>query len=203
MGLAPDAEAVLHELAGAAGSSRDLVTSLNDLLVHATQAVPSCLGASIALSRHSLPVILTVRATADPDRLQPVLSSLAIRLPRFNAPAVDDDGGSRSLTLYASAAHAFTSLTSDLLALLDLDPRQAIFDGHLELPEQDTTGDALRGQLADLSHTDLALGVLLDRGVLPAAGRRELERLASENRTTIGAAARRILAAVRRTETDT
>ena len=196
MGLPPDAEAVLHQLADSGGSGRDLAVALNDLLLLATQAVPSCLGVTLTISRHNLPVTITVRTA--PQHEPPVLSSLAVQLP---APATEGHHGAadaRALTLYAAAANAFAGVAANLLALLDLDPRRALLDGHLELPPVDATASALKRQLDDVSDTDLALGALLDKGMLLDAGRRELERLASLNRTTTDGAARLILAALRR-----
>jgi hypothetical protein len=87
-------------------------------------------------------------------------------------------------------------MAADLLAHLDLDPRQAIIDGHLDLPAEDHTGHNLRGQLNDPT-SDLALGVLFDRGQLPVEGRLELERLAAQNNSSIATAARLVLDAVR------
>lgn len=200
MGLSPDAEAVLHELGATGTSGRDLAVALNDLLVLAIQAVPTCLGITLTVSRHGFPVTITARGAPQHD--QPVRSSLAVRLPSPSSPHDHDATGGRALTLYAAAPNAFPSLAADLLALLDLDPRRAMVDGHLELPPDDFTGDALRLQLDALSHTDLALGALLDKGFLPEDGRHELERLATHNHTTIDQAAMLILAALRRPPPD-
>lgn len=195
MGLPSDAEAVLHELAASGGSDWDLAEQLEDLLRHAVVAVPSCQAVSLTASRYGLPVTLT--ALTEPLRHQPVLSSLAVHLPAEATYPEPGGAGSRTLTFYAGAPGAFVSLTADLLALLDLDPRRAMIDGHLELPTDDDTGGDLRAQLAAVSATDLALGALLDKGLLPEAGQRELERLARVNRTTVDGAARLVLAAIR------
>jgi hypothetical protein len=191
--LSADADAVLHELTASAGTNSDLVGGLDALLVHATKAVPSCLGVSLTLSRRGSPI--TLAALTEGREGERVHSSLAIRLP---TPAGDEVTGERALILYAATTEAFGALALDLLALLDLDPGKAILDGHLDLPAGDGLAPGLRGQLDDVRTIDLALGVLLDRGVLTTAGWAELERLVAHSGTSVVAAALLVLDAVRR-----
>lgn len=192
MGLPPDANTSLHALAADGGSDRDLVFGLQQLLVHACQAVPSCLGVSLTLVRALMPVTLV--ALTSPADGHHVLSSLAVRLPSPAGSQADPD---RSLTVYAAAAGAFVPIAADLLALLDLDPRRAIIDGHLDLPHADPAAAMLTGQLEAVTVVDRALGVLLDKGLPQPASRVALESLAARRNIDVAKAAGLILNTVR------
>jgi hypothetical protein len=192
VGISPDAAAVLRRLA-ARGNDRDLAAGLDDLLAHVTRAVPSCLGISLTMRRNGSPI--TLAALSGDRHGQPVRSSLALHLPT-GSPAEVTAG--RGLTLYATAPDAFAAIAKDLQTLLDLDPHHAMVDGHLDLPPDDETGSLVGGQLDDLSAIDVALGVLLDRGMVAADGRLELERLAVSSGSSVATAARLVLEAVRR-----
>ncbi len=125
----------------------DLAARVRALLRLTTTSVPSCSGLRLTLTRDNLPV--TVTALTLDAGLEPVRSSLAIRLPHnpltnstrpppgrpppgSPQPGSPPPGG--ELVLYASCRRAFQSVAVDLLTLLDLDPRRAVLDRHLHCP---------------------------------------------------------------------
>ena len=98
------------------------------------------------------------------------------------------------MTLYASARGALRQTASELLTLLDLDPRRANLDTSLQLPTRHGATSDLATSLDDESASNQALGVLLDRhGLLAAQGRGELTRLAAAENVDVPSAARRLL----------
>lgn len=187
MTLTAEMVAQVHALVP--GDPGVLTESLEGLLTASVEAVPSCLGVSLTVHDHGEPHRLTVLARGAASR--PVLSSLQLRLPgQASTGAV--------LALYAGRARALDRAAAEFLVLLDLDPRRASLDQDLVLPDVRTHADDFGQALADGSAVARALGVLLDRdGLLPAAGRGELERLATRGGTSLPGAARGVLTSVR------
>ncbi len=95
--------------------------------------------------------------------------------------------------LYASGRRAFQSVAVDLLTLLDLDPRRAVLDRHLALPDLADAADTLAAQLDDRSAVERGVGVLLARGLPEDQGRQELTRRAAAHGHDLPAAARQLL----------
>jgi len=182
-----DIIAHLRALARPSGAPETLSRALEELLLGVLRAAPSCLGVSLTLVRQGLPV--TVTSLSLSAGLTEVRSSLAVQLPRRAA----QDGPGPLLVLYSGAAGALDQLRLDLLALLDLDPRKVCIDTHLALPDLATEADVLAAQLDDLSALNQAVGVLLDRGLLPEQGRALLDDLAAAGDTSAVAAARLLL----------
>jgi hypothetical protein len=103
------------------------------------------------------------------------------------------------LILYSGNAGAFERLRVDLLALLDLDPRRAVTDANLSLPDLADPMEAVNvivEQLDDVAVVERALGVLLDQAHLPEQCRAELAGRAEAQGLTVPDAARFLLATV-------
>jgi len=95
--------------------------------------------------------------------------------------------------LYASGRRAFQSVAVDMLTLLDLDPRRAVLDRHLALPDLADDADTLAAQLDYRSAVERAVGVLLARGLPADQGRQELTRRAGAHGHNLPSAARQLL----------
>ena len=176
--------------AAAAAGHAEVVVELGRLLELAVLAVPTCLGASLIIHGRGESVAFSeLRAGWNGV---PVLASLAVRLPRPPANPVRDGGA--ELRIYAGAPHAFAHTAPWLLALMDMTARQMTLDAHLELPDLGQERAARNRWLTEQTVVDRALGVLLDRGLLPGAGRLELDRLAALGGTTALEAAHLLLA---------
>jgi len=95
--------------------------------------------------------------------------------------------------LYASGRRAFHPVAVDLLTLLDLDPRRAVLDRHLALPDLADAADTLAAQLDDRSAVERGVGVLLARGLPEGQGRQELTRRAGAHGHDLPSGARQLL----------
>ena len=191
MRLPAELAAQFHRLATHSQPTHDIGRTLEELLVLAVVAVPSCL--AISLTMHDRARRVTVAAHTEADAWVPVASSLAIELPDQESST---SAASRRvvLTLYASARGALRQTASELLTLLDLDPRRANLDTALQLPTRHDAASDLAATLDDESAINQALGVLLDRhGLLAAQGRDALTRLATAENVDVPSAARRLL----------
>lgn len=177
----------LRALVEAVGADADLSGELWHLLTLAAAAVPSCLGLSLVFGPPDPP--LTLSALVPPATAGPVLASLVVHLPRRSTA----DAGTQ-LVLYSGAVGAFDDVAPDLLALLDLSSRHLTRDAHLALPDSSRSALVLRDELDDRSAVARAIGMLLDRGLLPDAGYRELLRRGTERGGDAAAAARTLLA---------
>lgn len=167
-----------------------------------TTSVPSCSGLRLTLTRDNLPV--TVTALTLDAGLEPVRSSLAIRLPHnpltnsTSLPPGSPPPGRSSpdgaeLVLYASGRRAFHPVAVDMLTLLDLNPGRAVLDRHLALPDLADAADTLAAQLDDRSAVERGVGVLLARGLPADQGRQELTRRAGAHGHDLPSAARQLL----------
>ena len=92
-----------------------------------------------------------------------------------------------AVIFYAATTGALVDLAADLGWLLNL-RADVVLDGHLPAQPQEVISG-----LAELSVIQQALGVLIDRGMTPQAGRDELEHLARESDTTVHAVAARVI----------
>jgi hypothetical protein len=195
MPLHDDILALLQELSAESKNQPDLARGVDHLLSLAVLAVPRCLGLALTVDREGLPVtLIALTATA---ALDPVMGSLALHLPRGKASGTAGDGP--VLILYSGNAGAFERLRVDLLALLDLDPRRAVTDANLSLPDLADPMEAVNvivEQLDDVAVVERALGVLLDQAHLPEQCRAELAGRAEAQGLTVPDAARFLLATV-------
>ena len=191
MRLPADLAAQFRRLAAHSQPPHDIGRTLEELLVLAVVAVPSCLAISLTLHDHGQRIMVAAHTEAN-TRL-PVASSLAIELPDPEG-LTSDPAGRVVLTLYASAQGALRQTASELLTLLDLDPRRANLDTALQLPTGHGAASDLAATLDGESAINQALGVLLDRhGLLAAQGREELTRLAAAENVDVPSAARCLL----------
>lgn len=186
----------LRAFARAVDSQHDLPAELEHLLELAVRAVPACVAVTVLLPGAAAALALTALLPGAGDAS--VRASLAIELPRSASQAAP---ARPTLVLYARVARAFDGIVPSLLALLDLSHRDLTVDAHLELPDTIAQSDAWTRQLEDEEAVSRAIGVLLDRGMLPADGHRELRRLAARDAVSTVAAARALVAGVTRTET--
>lgn len=192
MRLPAELAAQFHRLATHSQPTHDIGRTLEELLALAVVAVPSCLAISLTMHDHGQRVTVAAHTEAKTTRL-PVASSLAIELPDQQA-STSATARRVVLTLYASARGALHQTATELLALLELDPRRADLDTALQLPTRHDAASDLAATLDDESAINQALGVLLDRhGLLAAQGRDELTRLATADNVDIPSAARRLL----------
>lgn len=186
-----DLAAQFHRLAAHSQPTHDIGRTLEELLVLAVVAVPSCL--AISLTMHDLGRRVTVAAHTEANTRLPVASSLAIEVPEQEA-STSAPARRVVFTLYASARGALQQTASELLTLLDLDPRRASLDTALQLPTRHGAASHVTATLDDDSAINQALGVLLDRhGLLVAQGRDALTRLATDEDVDVPTAARRLL----------
>lgn len=161
--------------------------AVQDLLAFAGLAVPSCLGVSLTVHGHAQPVTFT--AVLPGAQQVPVRSSMALQLPQPTpTPAsvdsadlgdLSDPTGRPVLVLYAGQPAALHRPAAELLALLGLPASQLSLDNHLQLPDHHGAANVLTDSLAELSTVDHALGVLLDRGLIPSQARDALDALAN------------------------
>lgn len=154
---------------------RDLAVELGRLLDLAVAVVPTTIGVSLNL--HGPASGLTVTALRPGQQDQRVLSSLCVRLPRPLSRPVHDGGV--ELVIYAGTAHAFSEAVPSLLVLLDVSSGNVTLDAHLEVPSLAAERAGLARWLDEQSIMDRAIGILLERGLLPDEGRVELARRAA------------------------
>jgi hypothetical protein len=159
----------------------DLQTALHAVGLSVAATTGSFLGLTMTMLADGLPYSFTVwNAPGDADT---VAASLLVPLP---APV----GDGSTLVLYASAAGAFVDLSADLAFALGLDLDSVRVNQHLTPPD---AGEA--AGLADLGRVNQAVGVLIDRGLLPHAARDELRRLAGAG-ADLGTVAQHVLDSV-------
>ena len=175
-GLAADLARLTDALDDPATDLADLVSLLHDAFV---VAVPSALG--LAFTIRASPAEVTV-STLD-GAATAVATSLQVPLGSWT----DLEPGS-AVIFYAATTGALVDLGADLGWLLNL-RADVVLDGHLRPthPHEVTSG------LAEMSVIQQALGVLIDRGMTPQAGRDELEHLARESGTTVHAVAAQVI----------
>jgi hypothetical protein len=171
-----------------------MLVELARLLELAVLAVPTCVGVSLVVGAASPALTLSCLQPATAGL--PVLSSLAVRLPR--PPASTAGVASAELRIYASAKDAFTAAVPSLLSLLDMSAGRITVDAHLELPDLTAEMTTRSHWLAGQAVVGRAIGVLLDRGLSPHDGHAELARLAALAGTSVFAAAAAVVASTTR-----
>ena len=182
-GLAADLARLTDALDDPATDLADLVGSVHDAFV---VAVPSALGVAFTiqtspdLTIRSRPAEFTV-STLD-GAATAVATSLQVPLGSWT----DLEPGS-AVIFYAATTGALVDLAADLGWLLNL-RADVVLDGHLPAQQPEATSG-----LAELSVIHQALGVLIERGMTPQAGREELQTLARESDTTILAVAAQVI----------
>ena len=182
-GLAADLARLTDALDDPVTDLADLVGSVHDAFV---VAVPSALGVAFTiqtspdLTIRSSPAELTV-STLD-GAATAVATSLQVPLGSWT----DLEPGS-AVIFYAATTGALVDLAADLGWLLNL-RSDVVLDGHL--PAQQPEAES---GLAELSVIQQALGVLIERGMTPEAGRNELEHLARESGTTVHAMSAQVI----------
>jgi len=175
-GLAADLARLTDALDDPATDLADLVSLLHDAFV---VAVPSALG--LAFTIRASPAEVTV-STLD-GAATAVATSLQVPLGSWT----DLEPGS-AVIFYAATTGALVDLAADLGWLLNL-RSDVVLDGHLPNAQQP---EATSG-LAELSVIQQAVGVLIDRGRTPQAGRDELQTLARESDRTVHAVAAQVI----------
>jgi len=175
-GLAADLARLTDALDDPATDLADLVSLLHDAFV---VAVPSALG--LAFTIRASPAEVTV-STLD-GAATAVATSLQVPLASWT----DLEPGS-AVIFYAATTGALVDLAADLGWLLNL-RSDVVLDGHLPNAQQP---EATSG-LAELSVIQQAVGVLIDRGRTPQAGRDELQTLARESDRTVHAVAAQVI----------
>jgi hypothetical protein len=158
-----------------------LAIGLTTLGASVVAAVPSCVSVSVTLGvvGSVVPVTIGIRSAV----AGPVLASLAV--PRSLLDPAD------IVLFQASQSGAFLLLAADLAAALD--PSQPLrIDEHLDT-EIDATAGGLAVSMDNLSAVHRAVGVLIDRGLLPEDAYAELTRQARQDGTDLPSASRLLL----------
>jgi hypothetical protein len=166
-----------------------LAAALSALCVDVEFAVPSWMSVSIVLNS---PKDTDIEADTEADTEVAIvapgaqdragaLSSLAVPLSEIGSPD--------QLIVRAGEAGAFLLLADDLASRLG-PARPIILDRHLDPPP---SSEAAAAMFAGLGIVHQAVGVLLERGLPPPQGRRELERLARAYGVSLADAARSLL----------
>lgn len=172
----------LQRLGGTHDSNDLLLTGLHRLSVDLAVAVPSLLSVSLVLTRRGVQIPFTV--LADNAAAAAVHASAALALP----PALEDH-----LLLQAGTRGAFLLLLDELEAVPSTG-LALVLDQHLHSATT-PTDRSLAAALADVTSIDQAVGVLLERGLLPAAALTELRRRAGmSGSSSLSDASRSILA---------
>jgi hypothetical protein len=174
----------LSALSEALDDDVDLETTLRHFAATATLAVPSYLGMTITIIIDGHKVRFTV--AEHPGGERDVATSLLVLL----ADLAGGEAGS-SLELYAATPGAFVDLAADLGYALQVGPDVLTLDTHLT-PAAHESG--LHG-LADLTHINQAIGILLDKGHTLDGARTELQRVAHRAETTLRVAAQDLVRA--------
>jgi len=159
-----------------------LADGLDSFMAAGVHAVPSLLSVSLTVQHHGRPCTVSAQVGRGAAAVR---SSLWLRLPGHAGAA---------FTVQAADDRALDQLGADLPALLDVHRDRVVLNEHLTPSTEVAT--TLAGELRDTSTIDRALGVFLDRGVLPEDGLSELQLTAASSGTTVAVAARRILAGV-------
>ena len=182
-GLAADLARLTDALDDPATDLADLVGSVHDAFV---VAVPSALGLAFTIQTSPDLTIRSIPAEFTLSTLDGAATAVATSLHVPLGSWTDLEPGS-AVIFYAGNAGALVDLAADLGWLLNL-RADVVLDGHVPAqPLEATSG------LAELSVIQQAVGVLIDRGMAPQAGRDELQTLARESDRTVHAVAVRLI----------
>jgi hypothetical protein len=165
----------------------DLETTVREFAAAAKLAVSSYLGLTVTVTAgaHVVTINVAERAGAEHETATSLLISLTHITP------TDADC---ALVLYAATPGAFVDLAADLAYALQVGSDVLVLDAHLTPSFDDSGIDAL----ADLSHINQAIGILIDQGHTPASASTELHRLALRAETTVRVAAHQLIHAATR-----
>ena len=181
-----DAAVLLAELLFVDHDRRhSLEAGLRQLSRDLTVLVPSWLAVSIVLVRLGCEVPVCSSARADKTDL--VRASLAVSLTVV--------GPGDRLILRAGDAGAFAPLADHLAGRLGPGQTVIVVDQHLAWPLV-LPGEALAAALGDLRAVNQGIGILIDQGLPPEAGRQELQRRADDADVSIDVISRFLLASV-------
>jgi hypothetical protein len=161
--------------------SEDFALALGELAAGLATAVPSLVTVSLVVLHQGVPVPVIVKA--EPDGGPVVLASLAVELA---------GRAGCLLILQAAETGAFLLLRDELVTSPAGQATAPQVDQHLS--PTPPPGQALTSARARLAAVDRAVGVLLDRGLLPEAALEELRRRAEIAGTELVAAAHALLA---------
>jgi hypothetical protein len=175
----------LAALSQALDEDVDLETTVRDFAAAAKLAVTSYLGMTVTVSANGHQVSLSV---PEHDRAEHDIAT-SLLIPLVNLTPTE--AGS-SLVLYAGTPGAFVDLAADLTYALQVGPDGLIIDAHLNPTFEDSGLD----ELADMTHINQAIGILIGRGHSPEGASTELHRLAGLAETTIRVAAHQLIPAV-------
>lgn len=187
MDISAQLAADLAVLSQALDGDTELETTVRQFAAAVKLAVTSYLGMTVTVIADGDEVTLDVPEHARAEH--EIATSLLIPLADVTAT---ESGG--SLVLYAGSPGAFVDLAADLAYALHIDHDALVLDAHLA-PSFD---DAGLGGLADITHINQAIGILIERGHSPTSARTELEHLAGQAETTIRVAARELIHATSR-----
>jgi len=182
-GLAADLARLTDALDDPATDLADLVGSVHDAFV---VAVPSALGVAFTIQTSPDLTIRSRPAEFTVPTLDGAATAVATSLQVPLGSWTDLEPGS-AVIFYAATTGALVDLAADLGWLLNL-RADVVLDGHLPAQQPEATSG-----LAELSVIHQALGVLIERGMTPQAGREELQTLARESDTTILAVAAQVI----------
>lgn len=187
MDISKQLAAQLAVLSQALDDDVDLETTVRDFAAATRVAVSSYLGMTVTVIAGGQKVRLDVPEHARGKH--EIGASLRIPL----ADITITDAGS-SLVLYAATPGAFVDLAADLAFALQVGPDVLALDADLT-PSLD--GSGLHG-LADVTHINQAIGILIGRGRSPEGAATELRRLADRAETTVRVAAHEVIHAATR-----
>lgn len=161
----------------------DIARLLKSLSADARATIDSFAGVTIVLMADGRPITFTAfEGEFDEAR---IVTSVVLPLAALSAV----EAGSM-LIIYASRPGALVDLAADAAVALGIAPDSVALDRHV--PASGALS-ALSG-LADVVLINQAIGVLLDRGLLPVAARVEVHRLAWMSEITVGEASLALLA---------
>lgn len=187
MDISAQLAADLAALSQALDDNADLESTVHDFAAAAKTAVTSYLEMTVTVIAGGHEVRLNVpEHNRAEDRIG---ASLLIPLTDLGAT----QSGS-SLVLYAATPGAFVDLAADLTYALQLGPDALVLDAHLNPSTKHSGIDGL----ADMTHINQAIGILIGRGHTAEAASTELHRLAHLAETTVRVAAHQLIHATSR-----
>jgi hypothetical protein len=187
MDISAQLAADLAALSQALDGDADLETTVRDFAAAAKLAVTSYLGMTITITAGGHKVSLDV-----PEHARAAHEIGASLLIPLDDTTVTEAGS--SLVLYAATPGAFVDLAADLTYALHVGPDTLVLDAHLTPSFKNVGLDGL----ADMTHINQAIGILIERGHTPAGARAELQHLAGQAETTVRVIAHQLIHATSR-----
>lgn len=187
MDISAQLAADLADLSQALDDDADLETTERDFAAAAKLAVTSYLGMTMTMIAGGHEVRLNV-----PDHNRAVHEIGASLLIPLTDMAATESGS--SLVLYAATPGAFVDLAADLTYALQVGPDALVLDAHLKPLFEDS---GIEG-LADMTHINQAIGILIRRGHTVEGASTELHRCERAAETTVRVAAHQLIRAASR-----